>query len=343
MRAALIYGHGGTEVFQVEDNIKQPIPDENELIIRQTRTSVNHRDVWIRKGLSDDTFQVELPAILGVDFSGEVVEVGKKVTQFSVGDRVIVNPQFACGHCYACRGQRPQYCLNVDISNGSYAQYACVSEGQAIHLSGAVSADDAACFANSYITAWEMLINRARLTPEDTVFIWAGTSGLGSAAIDIAKLINAKIITTAGQAHKLEILRKRTDGLVLDHYKDDIVAEVMEATNGVGASVVFEHTGAATWERSINLSQAGARIVNAGLTTGQDLHTDAVALIIKQLTIMGYSLGTMAGARAAVSFLNNGKFKPLIGVKLPLSKINEAHSLLEGGGVSGKILIDLDA
>jgi len=342
MRAARIYKHGGPEVFQVEDDVPIPVPGPADLLIRQTRTSANHRDVWIRKGLSDDTFQIELPAILGVDFSGEIVEVGKDVTQFAVGDRIVANPQFACGHCHACRGQRPQYCMNVDIANGSYAQYARVPEGQAIRLDKSVSADAAACFANTYITAWEMLINRARLTPEDTVFIWAGTSGVGSAAVDIAKLVNARIITTAGQPHKLDILRQRTSGLVLDHHKDDIVAQVMEATDGVGASVVVEHTGAATWERSMLLASAGARIVNAGLTTGQTLKTDAVMMIIKQLNIMGYSLGTMAGARAAVSFLNSGSLSPLIGETVPLSRIGDAHRLLDEGGVAGKILVDLE-
>src|SRR5690606_31436719 len=331
MRAARIYKHGGPEVFTVEDNVPEPKPGPTDLLIRQIRSSANHRDVWIRKGLSDDTFQIDLPAVLGVDFSGEVVDVGKDVTQFKAGDRIVANPQFACGHCHACRGQRPQFCMNVDIANGSYAQYAKVAESQAIKLADSVSPDAAACFANTYITAWEMLINRAKITPEDTVFIWAGTSGVGSAAVDIAKLVNAKIITTAGQPHKLDILRKRTSGLVLDHHHDDIVAEVMQATNGVGASVVIEHTGAATWERSMLLASAGARIVNAGLTTGQTLKTDAVVMIIKQLNIMGYSLGTMAGARAAVSFLNNGSLSPLIGEIVPLSGISRAHEMLEGG------------
>lgn len=343
MRAARIHTHGGPEVLQVEDSLATPTPADHELIIRQTHTSANHRDVWIRKGLPDDTFQIELPAILGVDFSGEVVEVGKQVSGFSAGDRVIINPQFACGACHSCSGQKPQYCQNVDIANGSYAQYARVRAGQAIKLDSTVPAPAAACFANTYITAWEMLINRARLTPEDTVFIWAGTSGLGSAAVDIAQLVNAKIITTAGQKHKLEDLRQRTDGLVLNHHEDDVVEAVMEATDGVGASVVFEHTGAATWERSTQLVAAGGRIINAGLTTGTNLQTDAVAMIIKQFSIQGYSLGTMAGARAAVSFLNNGMLSPLIGATVPLSKISTAHQLLESGSVSGKILIDLES
>ena len=342
MRAARIYQHGGPEVFKVEDNVPEPTPGPTDIVIRQTRTSANHRDVWIRKGLSDDTFQIEMPAVLGVDFSGEVVEVGKGVTQFAVGDRIVANPQFACGHCHACRGQRPQFCMNVDIANGSYAQYAKVPESQALRLAESVSPDAAACFANTYVTAWEMLINRAKLTPEDTVFIWAGTSGLGSAAVDIAKLVNAKVITTAGSSHKISTLKRRTDGLVLDHHQDDIVAEVMEATGGVGASVVFEHTGAATWERSMLLASAGGRIINAGLTTGQTLKTDAVIMIIKQLTMMGYSLGTMAGARTAVSFLNNGRLSPLIGETVPLSRIGDAHKMLQEGQVAGKILVDLE-
>lgn len=342
MRAARIHEHGGPEVLRVED-CDDPQPGPREALIRQTATSVNHRDIWIRKGLPDDTFQYPLPTILGIDVSGEIVAVGDEVGDLRVGDRVICNPYIACGRCHACLRQHPHHCARIDISNGAYAQLVAVPEERLIKLDPSVPAEHAACFANTYITAWEMLITKARIMPGDVVFIWAGTSGLGSAAIDIAKVVGATVIATAGRPEKLEVLKGLGPDLVLDHYNDDIVARVNEFTDGMGANVVFEHVGHATWQRSIDLAASGARIVSAGLTSGQMLEMDVVQMIMKQFTITGSCLGTMAAARGAVSQLNKGRLKPLIGKTVPLSEIVSAHRMLDEGEIAGKLMIDLEA
>lgn len=319
-----------------------PTPGPLDVLVRQAGTSVNHRDIWLRKGLPDETFQLALPCILGIDVAGEVVEAGAEVSSLKVGDRIISNPYIACETCHACLRQRPQHCARIDIANGAYAELVVVPEARAIRLEPTVPDESAACFANTYITAWEMLIGKARVTPDDVVFIWGGTSGLGSAAIQIARLAGCRVIATAGSAGKLNVLDTLKPDLALNHFTDDVVARVLEFTDGAGASVVFEHVGTATWQRSVDLVASGGRIVSAGLTSGRTLQMDVVTMIMKQFSVTGSCLGTMASARAAVRQLNAGRLAPLIGKRLPLSRIVQAHEQIERGEVAGKVLLEID-
>ena len=148
----------------------------------------------------------------------------------------------------------------------------------AVPVARAVPPEHVACFANAYITAWEMLVTKARVGPDDTVFVWAGTSGLGSAAIEIAQLVGARVISSAGGEHKLGVLAKRGVDLAVDHYRDDVVTRVLEFTGGLGASIVFEHVGAATWQRSLDMCASGGTIVSAGATSGDEATMDVTAM-----------------------------------------------------------------
>lgn len=341
MKAARIHAHGGPEMFRVEE-VPDPVIGPNDVLVRQFGTSLNHRDVWLRKGLPGETFQIPLPHILGIDVAGEVVEVGSEVRSLRRGDRIVSNPFIACGRCRACLRLRPEVCASIDIANGAYAELVAVPEARAMKIADSVPVASAACFANTYITAWEMLVRKARITPDDTVFIWAGTSGLGSAAIDIASIIGCDIITTAGSDAKIEFLRGGRASLVINHHHDDVVARVAEYTHGEGASVVFEHVGSATIGRTVDLAASGARIVSCGLTSGRMLELDVVTMIMKQFSMTGSCLGTMASARAAVAQLNRGRLSPLIGRRMPLDSIVEAHEFLESGQAIGKIMIEFN-
>jgi NADPH:quinone reductase-like Zn-dependent oxidoreductase len=195
-----------------------------------------------------------------------------------------------------------------------------------------------ACFPNAYITAWEMLVDKAHVSPDDTVFVWGGTSGLGNAAIDIARLTGARVIATA-RTEKQEQLASLSPDLRLDHTRDDVVARVLEFTQGRGATIVVEHVGQATWQRSLELLASGGTIVSAGATSGDDVHMDVTYMFVKQARILGSRLGTMDDALAAAEHLGSGHFRPLIGATLPLDEVAEAHRLLESGGVAGKIVV----
>lgn len=340
MRAARIHAHGGPEVLTVE-TIPEPEPGPRELLVRQRASSVNHRDAWIRRGHPHPAYRVDLPAVLGIDVCGDVIALGPGVTRFSVGDRVTANPYMECGACDECRRARPQYCTRFAVYNGAHAEVIVVPERWAIPVDPSVPVEHVACFPNAYITAWEMLVDKARITPDDVVFVWAGTSGLGNAGIDVAKLVGATVIATA-RAEKHDALRSLGPDLVLDHHRDDVVARTLEVTGGRGATVVFEHIGQATWERSLALLASGGTIVTAGATSGDEGRFDVTYQFVKQARVLGSRLGDMGDALAAAGALSRGRFSPLVGARLALDEIGEAHALLESGDVAGKVLVTFD-
>ncbi len=338
MRAVRIHEHGGPEVLRLEE-VAEPKPGPGDLLVRMKATTVNHRDVWIRKGHPHPAYHVDLPAILGIDISGEIVKTGAEVDGFSVGERVTANPYIPCGRCDYCLRGRLQYCPNFFVFHGAYAELVIIPATQAVKLSPQVSDVDAACFPNTYITSWQMLMGKARVTPDDTVFVWAGTSGLGSSAIEIARLAGARVISSAGSERKLDVLRTLKPDLVLNHSKPDLVKRVLDYTGGKGVSVVFEHVGQATWQRSLEMAAPGGRIVSAGATSGDDASMNITAMFVKQLRILGSRLGTMEDALAAGQQLNAGRFKPLVGATIPFEDLAEAHRLMEAGEVIGKVVV----
>ncbi|MGH7922865.1 MAG: alcohol dehydrogenase catalytic domain-containing protein [Candidatus Dormibacteraceae bacterium] len=338
MRAVRIHAHGGPEQLRLED-VPMPEPGPEDLLVRVAATSVNHRDLWIRRGHPHPAYHVDLPAVLGIDISGTVAGLGDRVTGFAVGDRVTANPYIPCGSCAWCARGDLQNCPYFDVYHGSYAEYAVVPSALAVRLDSTVSDEQAAAFPNSYITAWQMLVGKAQVSPADTVFVWAGTSGLGSAAVDIARLCGAHVIATAGTVAKREVLATLEPDLVLDHHSGDLVDEVLAATGGDGASIVFEHIGQATWERSMQICAPGGTIVSAGATTGDDARMDVTYMFAKQLRILGSRLGTMRDAVPAARHLSAGRLRPLIGQVLPLDRIADAHRLLDEGAATGKIVI----
>jgi NADPH:quinone reductase-like Zn-dependent oxidoreductase len=329
---------GGPEVLRLED-VPQPTPGPDDLLIRMRATSVNPRDLWIRKGHPHPAYRVELPAILGIDICGEVAEVGERVDGFVVGDRVTANPYIPCRSCEHCRRGHEQLCTNFTVFTGAYADYVVVPAALAVPVAPAVPDEHVACFANTYITAWQMLVGKAQVGIDDVVFVWAGTSGLGSAAVEIARLAGATVIASAGSEEKRGVLAGRQVDLVVDHYSPRLVEDVLEFTDGKGATIVVEHVGAATWERSLELCASGGTIVSAGATSGDDARMNVTAMFVKQVRILGSRLGTMEDAIAAGRQLSAGRFEPLVGAVLPLEEVAEAHRLLEQGSVAGKIVL----
>jgi NADPH:quinone reductase-like Zn-dependent oxidoreductase len=341
VRAVRIHAHGGPEVLQVEE-IPEPAPGPGDLLVRLRATSVNHRDIWIRRGHPHPKYHVDLPAVLGIDVCGDVVEVGSEVDGFQPGDRVTASPYMQCGRCSYCRRGRFQLCPDFDVYHGTYAELFLVPAAFAVRVDPSVPDEHVAAFPNAYITAWQMLVGKAEVDAADTVFVWAGTSGLGSAANEIAKLSGARVITSAGSEEKREVLRGGSADEVLDHHSPDLVERVLELTGGEGATIVFEHVGRATWERSIELAAHGGTIVSAGATSGDDARMNVTFMFVKQLRILGSRLGTMADTIDAARHLSAGRFSPLIGDVLPLERLADAHRLMEEGRLIGKMIVKAD-
>jgi NADPH:quinone reductase-like Zn-dependent oxidoreductase len=338
VRAIRIHAHGGPEVLR-RDDVPEPEPGPHDLLVRLRATSVNHRDIWIRKGHPHPAYHVDLPAVLGIDVCGDVVAVGAEVGGFKAGDRVTANPYMQCGACDWCVRGRFQYCPRFRVYTGTYAELFLVPAAFAAVVDPSVPDEHVAAFPNTYITAWQMLVGKAGVSAADTVFVWAGTSGLGSAAIEIAKLAGATVIASAGTEEKRDVLSGRSADVVLDHHAPDLVERVLEATSGVGATIVFEHIGQATWERSLELAAPGGTIVSAGATSGDDARMNVTYMFAKQLRILGSRLGTMEDTLAAATHLSAGRFQPLIGSVLPLDDVAEAHRLMDEGRVIGKVIV----
>jgi NADPH:quinone reductase-like Zn-dependent oxidoreductase len=232
-----------------------------------------------------------------------------------------------------------QYCEDFRVDNGAHAEYVLVPSSIAIRVAPALPDEHVAAFPNTYVTAWQMLVGKAGVSAADTVFVWAGTSGLGSAAVEIAKLAGATVVATAGKPKKLDALRRGKADLVLDHSAADLVERTLEFTHGEGASIVFEHVGQATWARSLELCAPGGTIVSAGATSGDLAQMDVTYMFVKQVRILGSRLGTMEDALAAAAHLNAGAFEPLVGIVLPFERVGEGHRLLEEGRVVGKAIV----
>jgi NADPH:quinone reductase-like Zn-dependent oxidoreductase len=321
------------------DDLPEPEPGRGDLLVRLRATSVNHRDIWIRRGHPHPAYHVDLPAVLGIDVCGDVVETGADVDGFRPGDRVTANPYMQCGRCAYCLQGRFQLCPRFSVYHGTYAELFLVPASCAVRVDASVPDEHVAAFPNAYITAWQMLVGKAGVGASDTVFVWAGTSGLGSAAIEIAKLSGARVIASAGSEEKREVLRRGLADEVLDHHSPDLVAQVHELTDDEGATIVFEHVGQATWERSLELAAHGGTIVSAGATSGDDARMNVTYMFVKQLRILGSRLGTMTDAVDAARHLSAGRFSPLIGAVLPLERLGEAHMLMEEGRVTGKVIV----
>ncbi|MBS1879437.1 MAG: zinc-binding dehydrogenase [Actinobacteria bacterium] len=340
MLAARIHELGGPEVFRVEE-APDPVPGPHDLLVAVRATSINHRDVWQRRGHPHPTYRVEFPAILGIDLCADVVETGAEVDGFAAGDRVTISPYIPCGRCENCRRSRPQYCTAFDVFHGTYAELAVIPSALAVPVSAAVPDADVASFSNTYITAWQMLNGKAEVGPDDTVFVWAGTSGLGSAAIEIARLFGAKVVTSVGSEAKRELVSRLQPDLIVNHYEEDICELVAEFTDGRGATIVFEHVGQASWERSMQMCAAGGTIVSAGATTGDRAEMDVTFMFARQLRILGSRLGTMDDALSAARHLEAGAFKPLIAETITLQEIAEGHRMMEEFAPAGKIIVSV--
>ena len=338
MRAVRIHAQGGPEMLQV-DEMPEPEPGPNDLLVRLRATSVNHRDIWMRRGHPHPAYHVDLPAILGIDVCGEVVAAGSEVDGFAAGDRVTANPYMHCGRCQECVRGRFQYCPRFSVYNGTYAELFLVPAAFAVHVAADVPDEHVAAFPNTYITAWQMLVGKAQVSAADTVFVWAGTSGLGNAGIEIAHLSGALVIASAGSEEKRDRLLDLPVDAILDHHSPDLVERVLELTDGQGASIVFEHIGQATWERSLELCAPGGTIVSAGATSGDDARMNVTYMFAKQLRILGSRLGTMADTIAAAKHLSAGSFRPLVDRELSLEELGEAHRLMDEGQLIGKAII----
>jgi len=337
MKAARFHQHGPPSVIQYED-APDPSPSRGRVIVRVRACALNHLDLWERRGL--DRVAIPLPHISGADVAGEVADDGGG--RVAVGTRVMLQPGLSCGQCEYCREGRDNLCPRYDVlgllSNGGYAEYVSVPLDNVIPLPDHVGFTEAAAFPLTCVTAWHMLLTLARVREGDTVLVLAGGSGVGQAAIQIARAFGARVFATAGPS-KLERTRDLGAEEVFDHYSEDYSQRVKALTAGRGVDIVVEHVGEATWDRSVRSLARGGRLVTCGATTGHRARLDLRHLFARQLQLLGSYMGTKGELLAAAPLLFDGRLRPVIDEVLPLSHAVAAHERLEAGQQFGKIVL----
>ena len=342
MRAALIRTQGGPEVLEVAE-IEAPKPGPAEALVRVRACALNHLDIWTRSGRAG--FTPPFPHVLGNDIAGEVASLpaGLDAAGLSVGQRVMLQPGTSCGRCLMCVSGDDFACRRYQIlghgRSGGYAEYVAVPLANLIPVPDSISFENAAAFPLVFLTAWHMLVGRAQLKSAEDVLVWAAGSGVGMAAIQIAKLLGARVIATAGGKLKLELARSLGADAVVDHYHQDVVAEVKRFTSKKGAEVVIEHTGEKTWERSIQSLAHRGRLVTCGATSGSTGATDLRFVFSKHLTLMGSYMGSRADLLAAAPHFFSGRLKTHVHATLPLERAADAHRMMEASEHFGKIVL----
>ena len=340
MKAIRFHTHGGPEVLRLEE-APDPTPALGAALVRVRACALNHLDLWERRGL--DRVRIPLPHIPGSDVAGEVVHAPAGAP--AQGTRVLLQPGLSCGMCGACLSGADNFCARYDLLgyriDGGCAELVAVPAANLIPIPDTLDYVNAAAFPLTFLTAWHMLVSRARVQAGEWVLVLAAGSGVGQAAIQVARLHGARVITTAGTAAK----RRRAEELgveaALDHHGSGLVEEVRALTGGRGVDVVIEHVGEATWERSIRALARGGRLVTCGATTGSNGAIDLRALFARQISLLGSFMGSKGELAHAATLLFAGRVAPVIDSVFPLASAAEAHQRLESSEQFGKILLEV--
>ncbi len=320
MKAVRIHEDGGAEVLRYED-APDPVPGAGQVLIELRAASLNHLDIWIRKGLPS----VPKPRILGADGAGIVVSGNG----FSPGDRVVINPGLDHGE--------GRISVVGEHSDGTHAELIAVPRSQVYPIPAELDFEAAAAFPLVFETAYRMLATKAALREAEWVLVWGIGGGVSTASLAIAKALGAHVIVTSSSAEKLERARELGADATFNHETDDVVAGVKELTGG-GAHVVVDHVGEATWKRSLDAARPAGRVCVCGATTGPNPPAQLHRIWWKQLTVYGSTMGSKEDFEAAYELVTSGRAAPIIDAVFPLADAAVAHERLEAGEQLGKIV-----
>ena len=340
MKAVRFHRHGGPEVLQYED-APDPVPNADEALVRVKACALNHLDVWARNGLPN--VEIPMPHISGSDIAGVVEGVPQGEQKFAKGDEVIVNPGIGCGRCDRCLSGKDDQCKDYTIIgygiDGGYAELVKVRRDHLVKKPPGMTFEEAASFPLVFETAYHMLVTKARTGPGDTVLVLAGNSGVGSAAVQVAKLLGAKVIVTAGDQEKMERAKGLGADYVINHYGEDVLSEVRRITEKRGVDVVVEHVGKATWSGSLKALARGGRLVTCGATTGADVTMDLRYVYNRELTIYGSFMAGMGELLEVVRLFEQGRLKTVVDSVYPLQRAADAQARMDGSRHFGKIVL----
>lgn len=339
MKAIRFHEHGGPEVLKYED-APDPVLRKDHVLVRVKACALNHLDLFVRAGVPG----VPLPQIPGSDISGDVVEVGEYVTDLKPNTRVLLAPMAFCNHCEFCMRGEQNFCPEFSVLGykvpGGNCELIAVPRESAIPIPEELTYNEAAAAPLVFLTAWHMLTSRAKIRPGQTVLVLGAGSGVGSAAIQIAKLWGCTVIATAGDEVKLDKARELGADYTIHHYQQKIAEEVKKITSRRGVEVVFEHVGSATWNESMKSLRPGGTIVTCGATTGGEVTFDIRFLFSHQLSFLGSFMGTMGELHEVLRHVFAGRLKPVVDRSFPLREARAAHEYLAGSSMFGKVILN---
>ncbi|HEX6700199.1 MAG TPA: zinc-binding dehydrogenase [Gaiellaceae bacterium] len=326
MKAVRIHEDGGPEVLRYED-APDPTAGPGEVLVRLRAASLNHLDVWVRRGLPS----VPKPRILGADGAGLVEDLGEGVDGLSRGDRVVINPGIEHGDRISVIGEH---------SDGTHAELLAVPATNVYPLDDGISFEDAAAFPLVFETAYRMLVTRAALREGEWVLVWGIGAGVATASLAIAKALGARVIVTSTREEKLA--RAAELGADAAVPTAEAPARVKEITGGRGVDVVVDHVGEATWAKSLQAAGQGARVCVCGATSGPNPPASLHRIWWKQLTVLGSTMGTKEDFEGAYELVRSGRARPVVDEVLPIAEVRAAHERLEAGDQLGKIVLRID-
>ena len=344
MRATVFHAHGGPEVLTAVE-LPDPVAGPGQAVVRVHACALNRLDLWVRGGLPG--LRLPLPHVLGSDIAGVVESCGPGVDAAWLGREVVVNPGLSCGTCESCLSGWdnlcPRYRILGETAPGGYAERVVVPAANLLGKPAGLDMVTAAAAPLTFLTAWQMLVVRARVVPGQLVLIHAVGSGVGVAGLQIARLHGARVIALASSETKLERARELGAEFCVRSDAEDWESQVrkLAPVGKRGVDVVFEHTGVATWEASLRLCKRGGTIVTCGASSGFAATTDLRQVFFRQLQILGSTMGSKALLHPIVDLLARGVLRPVVDRRFPLADAADAHRYLDRREQFGKVVLTI--
>jgi NADPH:quinone reductase-like Zn-dependent oxidoreductase len=340
MKAIVFEQHGGPEVLKYKD-VPDPRPGRGEVLIEVKATSINHIDIFLRRGLPG--VKIGMPKIVGSDAAGIIRELGQDVVGLSVGQRVTINPGISCGRCEFCTAgfgsQCVSYAMVGENRDGAYAELVAVPAHIVLPIPDSLSFEMAAAAPLVFLTAWSMMVVKGNIRPGEDVLILGAGAGVGTAAIQIAKMAGCRVFATASTAEKLERAKKLGADVLINYKTEEFDKKIRELTNKRGVDVVVDYIGADTWVRSLRSARRGGRVLTCGATTGFDPQTDLRQIFYRQVQVIGSTMGSHREFLDVMKCVFRGALTPVIDRTLPLPEAGKGHELVESRKVFGKIVL----
>jgi len=340
MKAVVFNQHGGPEVLQYVD-VPDPRPGPGEVLIEVKATSINHIDIFLRRGMPG--IKVPLPKIVGSDAAGIIRELGRDVSGLMPGQRVTINPGITCGHCEFCSAGFGSQCVSWAMvgenRDGAYAEFVVVPAHIVLPIPDHISFEEAAAAPLVFLTAWSMMVGKGNIRPGEDVLILGAGAGVGTAAIQIAKLIGCRVFATASNAEKLQRAKELGADFLINYTTEEFDKAIRELTNKRGVDIVVDYIGADTWVRSLRSARRGGRVLTCGATTGFAPQTDLRHIFFRQVQVLGSTMGSHREFLDVMKCVFRGQLKPVIDRVLPLPEARKGHELIEQRAVFGKIVL----